>query len=223
MTEENKDVNNEDIDTSSDASADKDNNSSNAADGVNNADEAITLTKKDWDNTQTQIANLNKALQLEREKTKKHGLTEIDEDKKDKPDKFTEQYTALRGKELLLERKEFEAEAKKQMVKRFAKLQADNDFGIDSKVVEAYQDLLEGRIKREGHPRTQKAVMDLLERAVKMAYPDMYVAEIKRQEEEGTYEGVGGTHGTKDDTQTVRLNSNEKKLVTAVDQFLKNR
>ena len=223
MTDESLDVNKEDLDTSSDSSSDENKDSSTGADSVKNDGEEVTLTKSEWENTQTQIANLNKALKIEREKFKKPGLTDIEVDKVDKPSQFEEQYSAIRTKELLAERKEHEALAKLQIIKRFGKLQADNDFGLDTNVVEAYQDLLEGRNKRNSPPRNQQAVMELLERAVKMVHPDMYVAELKRREEEGTYEGVGGSHGIRDDVDKPRLNSSEKKLVEAVDNLLKSR
>lgn len=203
----------------------QDSSTSTAEDGVKNEDGDITITKADWDNTQIQIANLNKALKVERDKTKLEGLTtnEEKEDINKTSQKFEENYTKIRETEMAAERRENEAIAKAHITKRFGTLQADNDFGLDEQVVEAYQDLLDGRKKRGFPTHTQKAVSETLERAVKMVHPDLYVKELKRQEEEGTdYTGVGGARGMEPENKP-RLNNKEKALTAAVDQMLSGR
>ena len=227
MSEEQIDDKPEGQDNPSDSSTDKDTTLPDGEGSEKNDGEEVTLTKGEWEQTQTELKSIKQALKLEREKSKLKGLSEKKEDNLDKPakpDEFEEKFKHLREKEFVAERLEYEAAAKQQILKRFEKLQADNDFGIDLKVINAYQDLLEGRTKRGNYPRTREAVFNLLEQAVKMEYPDLYVAELKRRQEEGTdYSGVGGISGDRDDMPKQKLNPKEKAFLESVDNFLKAR
>lgn len=227
MADEFKDDNNEEFDSSSDSSADKDQGSSDGAGSDNNGDEQVTLTKKELDQIKQELGSVKSALKIEREKFKKKGFLVDEEEetttrppKKKDEDWFDEQYKTRRAKEVREELSNYEENAKATVVKRFPKLQADNEYGIRQDVVEAYVDLLGSRTKRGNPPRNQEQVSELLERAIRMVEPNIFMTKEEKEEE---YSGVEATRGMEsEDKNKPRLNKEEKKLVNFVDRYVKN-
>jgi hypothetical protein len=177
-----------------------------AGEGSDNNDGELEKIRKERD-------SYKQALKIEREKGQKKGMqveppvehksAELDEDT------FSKLYNERRSKELQDERVEYEEEIKKEIVKKFPSLKAENSFGIKDEVIEAYNDLLEGRVKRGLFPRTKNAISDLVTKAVKIVHPEFFV-----KGNTGTdYEGSGVAEGVlPSEVNKPKLNEKEKSL-----------
>ena len=219
MTEELRDK--EDSDTSSDSRSEETEGSSNAAGGDKNADEL--------ENTRKELDSLKQALKEEREKNRKKGFsekkeeeskreTELDTKSLDNETTFERLYNDRRAKELQEDRVEYEEEVKKEMVKRFPALKADNSFGIKNEIIEAYNDLLEGRVKRGLFPRSKNTVSELVEKAVRIVHPEFFVKSSK--EDNTDYEGAGVSEGLLPlALDKPKLSAKEKSLVGFIEEM----
>lgn len=171
-------------------------------------------------------ASLKIALKQERENKKKKGLNVPENNQEDKPTEkdekwFVENYNKNRANELVQEQVEYEEEAKQEILKRFPSLKDDNEFGIKKDVIEAYNDLLKGRVARGFVPKTKKSISELVIKAVIQTYPDLYLAEQKQKKEagddyEGTESGLGNLR-VSEKPQTEKI----PETLKGFDEFLK--
>ena len=162
----------------------------------------------------TERDSYKQALKIEREKNQKKGM-QVDTPPEEKPaeidgDTFSKLYNERRAKELQDERVEYEEEVKREIVKKFPSLKAENNFGIKEEVIEAYNDLLEGRVKRGAFPRTKNAISELVTKAVKIVHPEYFV----KGNSETDYDGAGIAEGIlPSEVNKPKLNEKEKSFL----------
>lgn len=206
------DENIEDIDTSL-SSSDDENNDSSDAEGGDTDDEEVSVKKGDWEKVQTELKSIKQALKEEREKKKDTDLSSKNKKVVEKEEEKDLSIPKWRVKEIETERISHEASEKKKILKRFPSLAADNDFGIDEDVVENYNDLLQGCIRRGKLPRTKEDVLTLLEKAVKITHPDLLVEEAKNKDgEENNYTGLERGESKREGAPSPKLSEQDKKF-----------
>lgn len=230
MTQDEMDEKLGDTDTSSDSSTDQNSDSSDGADSDNNADEDVKLKKSEWEATRKELNSVKLALKQERERNRNKGLSspvEGNEEEDGKParrknDDVRAIIQEEREKEQKKERVQFEEVEKTNILKRFPKLVSDNQYGIDEQILENYNILLEGRKARNLNPRTQADVAKLLEHAVKMTYPDLFVQEEKERNEKGeTYTGMETGMSQRGKAPAKQYTQKENQLKATVDAMIR--
>lgn len=224
MTEETQDDKQEDLDTSSDASADENQDSSDGAGSDTNADEEeVKLTKEDWESMQGELASVKKALAIEREKKRK-PLSHVEEKEVAvKEDDKSLSIPKWRLEEIRQERLNYEDKEKDRILKRFPAIAADNEYGINDEVRENYISLIEISRQQGYAPRTREDVAQFLERAVKMTRPDLYIAELKAKEAGGG-DYAGTEHGMayeNQDKEVKPMSPADRAFAEHVDSILK--
>ena len=210
-----KDVN-EDAETSPDSSPGELADTSAGEDTVTN-EEAVSIKKTDWEAMQEQVSNLNIALQQERKKAQRLGLTpEVERDEEPKKRKKDDVPDFL-----VSQRRKYEVQLKDKFVKQFPSIAANNTYGIDDEIVENYNDLLEGRIKRGVVPWEREEVAELLEKAIRMSKPELFVKQVKESGDD--YTGMDrGVPYEEEIKSEPPMSAEERKFKNYNDQRLKS-
>lgn len=215
----------QELETSAPSSDAKTNTSSTGADTEINADDVIQVKKTDWESTQKELTSIKTALKKERELKKQNISLSHVEEKEEKTPRKVEDVRAIireeRQHELDEERQGYEVKARDIILKRFPSLEKDNEYFLDTEVVEAYNDLLGMRIRRGQNPRTQADVEKLLERAIRITHPELLESEAETHgDRDNGYDGLSSGI-SKRPVASERLSSADKKFRESIDALVK--
>lgn len=192
--------------------------SSEAAGRDNNAGDV----KAELEARNQELASVKEALRREREKNRRSGISSPSEESGKRSNKEIEEavYRVYEEK-AREERIAYEIEAKKEFLRRFPSIAANNDIGLSDDIVDNYNLLLRGQ---KSSPRTKEGVVRLLEDAVKISRPDLFVSEYKARQEQNNYEGMESSQaleGEIKNEENIRRNPRETQIHNYFNQRIK--
>lgn len=208
-----------DLDNLSSSSDDEIQNSSDGEDTDNNEEEVV-LKKSELTALKKELKSIKIALREERGEKRTSDLSLKKKKVVEEEENDEVSLPKWRIKEIEQERVEHETNEKKKILKRFPSLAANNDYGINEEIIEAYNDLLQGKIRRGRYPRTKEEVAALLEKAVKLIKPDLFIEELK-EGEKNEYNGLERGESKYENAPSPKLSEMDKRFKEHVESITK--